>query len=163
MKPINLKPTSPNIIRLIKIHNPVNHVRPLSNYSNSPAYKLIEFLVEILSLLISLPNAFYVKNFLELIQNLKEISLNSNISLVFLDMFNIYINVPTQKLKIVIHNIPELSSINKEIKQNILYGIIIKHYHISHNGKIYQQKEGQVIAIPLSPTMFLEISCSILT
>jgi hypothetical protein len=135
-----------------------NHLRPLVDWRNAPTYKLIKCLIQILSQLISIPNAFDIKNSLELIQKLKEISINTNTRLVFLDIINMYANIPTQEFKIIIDNIPEISLTSKEIREEILslYNIIIRHKYIYHNGKIYKQEEGLAVG-PSSPAMYFEI------
>ena len=87
--------------------------------------------MQILSQIISLRNACYIKISHKLIQNLSEISRNSNSRVVSLDISNVYTSIPTHKLKCIIDNIPDLSSINnKLVWQNNTTS------YISHNGKM---------------------------
>jgi len=43
---INLKPTSPTIRGLVKLHKKDTRIRPIINWKNAPAYKLAKTLAE---------------------------------------------------------------------------------------------------------------------
>jgi hypothetical protein len=52
---VNMKPTSPYIRGLIKIHKPEAPIRPIVNWKNAPAYKLAKKLVQLLTTYLPLP------------------------------------------------------------------------------------------------------------
>jgi hypothetical protein len=57
----NMNPQSPNLHALIKLHkNPIS-IRPVINWCNSPAYKLVTYLTQILKQYIQLPSPYNIK------------------------------------------------------------------------------------------------------
>jgi len=61
-KYINMNPSAPSIKGLIKIHKPDQHIRPVVNWRNAPAYKLSKLFTRKASQLASLPHSFNIKN-----------------------------------------------------------------------------------------------------
>jgi hypothetical protein len=57
-KYIDLNPTAPTIRGLIKIHKEDSPIRPIVNWKNAPAYKLVKMLVKKLQIHIPLPYTF---------------------------------------------------------------------------------------------------------
>ena len=59
---INLKPTSPTIRGLVKLHKKGTRIRPIINWMNAPAYKLAKILAEKLQTNVPLSYVINVRN-----------------------------------------------------------------------------------------------------
>jgi len=72
-KYINLNPSAPIMKALPKIHKTNSPIRLIISWQSSPAYKLAKLLSKLLQFHIPSPNAFSIKNSVQLMDNLKEI------------------------------------------------------------------------------------------
>jgi hypothetical protein len=97
-KYINMNPAAPTIKGLIKIHKENAPIRPVINWRNAPAYKVAKMLTIKLQTHIPLPYTFNVKNSVHLIEDLSNITYNSNLQIVSFDVTNMYWNVPTDEV-----------------------------------------------------------------
>jgi len=79
--------------------------RPIVNLQHAPAYKLTKFFTNSFNQIITLCNAFNIKNTPEFIKDLNEISIHPNIRLTLFDILNIYTNIPIVQLRHVTENI----------------------------------------------------------
>jgi len=61
MKNVNLNSYPPIIRGFIKIHTTHNPIRPIANWKEAPAYKLVKMLTKKLGILIPLPYIFNIK------------------------------------------------------------------------------------------------------
>ena len=99
---INLNPSSPTIIGLIKIYSVDSPVRPIVNWTNVPAYKLAKTLSKYFEIHIPLPHIFNVKNTIQLMKDLHEIPFDKDLKLVSFDITNMCSNVPVnEQIKII--------------------------------------------------------------
>jgi hypothetical protein len=94
----NLNPSTPTIKDLIKIQKPNQPICSTVNWQNGPAYKLSKLSTHKISQLIPLPYTFNLKNTTQLIQAFKETPLLPNYKFASLDIANMYLNIPFQKL-----------------------------------------------------------------
>jgi hypothetical protein len=70
----------------------------LINWTNAPANKIAKLLVKKLEAYIPLPNTFNVRNSSHLITDLKEIPIDSDLTVASFDITEMYPNVPTTDL-----------------------------------------------------------------
>jgi len=68
----NLNPTKPTIRCLIKLHKTDQPIRPIVNWQNAPAYKLVKLLTEKIQHFSQLPYKYNIRNTAQLIQELKQ-------------------------------------------------------------------------------------------
>jgi hypothetical protein len=59
---VNLNPSAATIRGLVKLHKVDQPIRPVVNWRNVPAYKLLKLLAEMIKQLTSLPYTFNIKN-----------------------------------------------------------------------------------------------------
>jgi len=78
----------------VKVHKDDYPIRLVINWKNAPAYKIAKMLTKKLLIYIPLPYTYSVKNTTHLINDLKQIAYNHKISLVSLDITNMYTNIP---------------------------------------------------------------------
>jgi hypothetical protein len=95
-KYINMNPAAPTIRGMIKIYKADPPIRPVINWRNAPAYKLVKKLTKKLQTYIPLPYTFNVKNSVLLIEDFSNIPFNPNLQFVSFDITNIifYIWLP---------------------------------------------------------------------
>jgi hypothetical protein len=101
---------------------------------------------------ITLPNTFNIKNILNLIDELNNISINQNTRICSFDITNMYTNIPLNILTNIIRN-----TLSKgEIPQVIIYEIdritrlVLEQNYFQHNKIFYKQKEGLAMGAPSS-------------
>jgi hypothetical protein len=88
-KYINLNPSAPTIRGLMKVHKNQCPIRPIINWVNAPAYKLARLLNKLLATHVPLPYIYNVKNTVQLMNDINEISYNPNLKLASLDIGNV--------------------------------------------------------------------------
>jgi hypothetical protein len=91
--------------------------------------------------------------------DLKGIKVDKNTKIASFDITNMYSNIPTTELRVILTNI--LRSIfhdNTTIQELLkLYDLIIEHNYFTHEDKIYRQNEGLAMGSP-SSAILSEIS-----
>jgi hypothetical protein len=65
-------------------------------------HKLAKVTIEFLSQYVQLPHSFTVKNTIDVIHDLKTIPVNLNTVQVFFDVWNMYTNIPSNELIVII-------------------------------------------------------------
>jgi hypothetical protein len=75
----------------VKLHKPHNPIRPVVSYRQAPAYKLAEFIAKFLKDLLALPNSFNIKNVITLMEDLKQVNVESNLRICSFDIDNMLI------------------------------------------------------------------------
>jgi hypothetical protein len=83
-----MKPRTPELRGLIKIHKENAPIRPIINSINAPTYKLAKMFARKLQTHIPLPNVCNIKNSAQLIEELAEIPISSHVKLASLDITN---------------------------------------------------------------------------
>jgi hypothetical protein len=114
------KPHPPTIRGLIKVHKEGSPIRPIVNWTNTPAYKIIKLIVKKLETFIPLPHMFNVRNSAHLITDLKEIPIDSYLRFASFDITDIYSNVPTTDLIKIIEQSCDQHELYHDIKTEIL-------------------------------------------
>ena len=88
-KYINMNPSAPAIIGLIKVIKPDWLIQPVMNLRNTKAYKLSRLLTDKINHIAPLPNAFNIINTQDLLHNLNDTPLLLQYSLASLDITNL--------------------------------------------------------------------------
>ena len=81
---------------LPKIHKPNTPLRPIVSCINSPTHPLAKYLLNILNPLVGNTD-FYIKNSSHFLEELSQINLNPNDTLVSFDVVSLFTNVPVDK------------------------------------------------------------------
>lgn len=150
-----IKPSAPKITGLPKIHKQDRPIRPLINFTTSPAYKIAKYMNKWLNDNINIVNDFSVKNNLELVDKIISTKIPTNAKLVSFDVTNMYSNIPiAETIKIT----QELLIINKIDSKKIdeainLLNIITNQNYFQHENLFYNQKDGLPMGSPLSGTL----------
>jgi hypothetical protein len=154
-KYISLNPTTPRMRGLIKFHKTESPIRPVVNWKNAPAYKLAKKLVEVLHTHTPLPYTFNVKNTAQLINDLTDIPYDNNLRLAFFDITNMYTNIPTNDLLVIINSVCNNNYIQGNLKHDILKlsKIIMDQNYFNFQEKTYLQHDGLAMGAPTSPIL----------
>jgi hypothetical protein len=101
---------------------------------------------------------FNVKNTIQLIKDLTDIPLDSNLKLASFDTTNMYTNIPTEKLLNIINIMSEKHDMENMLKQEILKisSLLIAQNYFSFQDTVYLQKKDLTMGAPTSYT-FSEI------
>ena len=91
-----MNPSPPTLKGLPKVHKTNIAIRPIINWRNAPAYRLAKLVSDIIKKEIPLPNTFNVKNTVQLIKDLQEISISECTHLASFDIKDMYTNIPTK-------------------------------------------------------------------
>jgi hypothetical protein len=107
---------------------------------------------------IPLPYTYNVKNTTHLINDLKEILYNQNLSLASLDIANMYTNIPTGELITIIDKACQNNYIENNLKHDIfkLAKTIIEQNCFQFGGRTYILSEGLAMGAPTS-SIFSEL------
>ena len=145
-------PTTPVIRGLVKFHKEDFPIRPIVNWKNAPAYKLARSLVEKIQTHIPLLYAFNIKNTTQLINDLKDIPFEQSLRLASFDISNMYMNIPTGELLMIIKSACESNTVKDGLKHNIikLVKVITDRNYFQFLGQTYIQHEGLAMGAPTS-------------
>jgi hypothetical protein len=154
-KYINLKPTTPTIKGLIKIHREESPIQPIINWRNAPAYKLAKQLVRKLQSHIPLPNALNILNTTQLIEDVADIPYNNRLKLASFDITNMYTNIPTNELLNITDKLCQNNLIDVSIKENLimLTETVIDQNYFQFLDTTYIQSEGLAMGAPTSSVL----------
>jgi len=116
----SLKPTTPTLRGLIKIHKAESPIRPVVNWMNTPEYKPAKMLVKLLQTHTPLPYNFKVTNSTHLINDLSDIPYNHNLRLASFHISNMYTNIPTHETLSVIDTDCNNNLVEERLKRDII-------------------------------------------
>jgi len=82
-----------------------------------------------------LPDAFNIKNTLDLIQNFNDIPLLPHYSLASLDITNLYSNMPVNETRTILTDMLKHELVTTQTQQEILkwYDVIVQQNYFAHN------------------------------
>jgi len=142
---------------LPKIHKKNTPIRPIINAINSPTEKIAEFINPSLNFLNN-NNPYDIKNSSELIEKLKNISLNKDDRLISLDIISLFTNIPLNELYRLILKKWSLIEPYTNIKCKNTYLNIIKficsNNYFTFNNILYRQVNG----VPMGGKMSTNLS-----
>jgi hypothetical protein len=146
-----MNPETPHIHGTIKLHKEDKPVRPTVNWKNSPGYKIATLVAKLLKDTTHLPYTYNILNSENLINNLKEIKVQSDTKLCLFDIKNMYTNILQQELLNIIRETMENNYIHREhINETMsLVKIILNQNYFQHN-QIFKQQDGLAMGAPTS-------------
>jgi len=134
-------PQTPTLNAQIKLHKPGNPIRPVTNNTKAPSYKIAKHLTDVLSWNLHTSNQYNVKNSIAMAENLTKIEINENHKLITYDIKNLYINIPiheTLKITELMLNKENNAQITKQII-TLLDAILKQNYfEFQNNLHVYQ-------------------------
>jgi hypothetical protein len=109
-----------------------------------PSIKTIKTFTDKINHLATLPNAFNIKNSLDLLKNLENTPVLPQYTLASLDITNLYSNVPVKDTKKILANIMTQQLVDNSKKNELLkwYDVITQQNYFAHKDKIFIQHEG---------------------
>jgi hypothetical protein len=108
----NMNPAAPNLHATIKLHKHNTPIRPIVSWKQAPAYQLAKQLVRTLHDYLQLPNTYNIQNSIQLMGDLKLITINKNTRLCSFDIVNMYTNIPKNDIITITKNILQNYDIN---------------------------------------------------
>jgi hypothetical protein len=126
----------------LKIHKVNNPLRPTVNWTNAPAYNSAKKRAKNVVNYTPLPYAFNIKNSTYLMKDLLDIPYNNNLKLASPDITNMYTNIPTNEIPVIIQNICTTNNINLTKQTEIIHlsNIIMNQNYFQFNKSFYTQK-----------------------
>jgi len=110
------------------------------NWRNAVAYRLSKLFTEKIHHLAPLPNTFNIKNTQDLLHNIRDTPLLPHHSLAFLDITNLYSNIPVPETKTVLTNLLKHELVTPQTQQEILkWYVITGQNYFTHNKDIILQ------------------------
>jgi hypothetical protein len=150
-KHVNLHPY-PSIIRgLIKIHKTDYPIRPIVNWKEAPAYKLVTMLTKKLGILIPLPYILNIKNTNQLMEDL-DIPFDKDLKFFTFDIENTNSNISITEITKIIEVMCKQNRLNMEIKNEIIKtcNILTKENYFQYEDLQYRQEDGLAMGAPTS-------------
>ena len=148
----NLNPKTPHLKGLLKVHKTNMPIRPVVDYSPAPAYKIPKKLTDILKTYIPLTYTFNVRNSAQLIKDISEIPYTPDLQLVFLDISDMYSNVPTSEVEHIICLLCMQQDLDASITEEIIAvtKTVTSQNYYGFDGKTYIQQKGLAMGAPSS-------------
>jgi hypothetical protein len=148
-----MNPNPPSIKGLIKIHKTGAPIHPIINWQQAPAYSLAKLLSERIGRDLHLPFRFNIKNSMQLMSELREITpYTQKLCMAALDIVNTYTHIPTSEVPKVTDTICNYHNIPQQQKQELLYliKVILKQNYFTLQRHTYTQQEGLAMGAPTS-------------
>jgi len=149
----NAKAKPPVFKPLIKTHKTDKPVRPVINSINAPSYNLSKFLCNLIKSRIDLESKHTCKNSRDFIDSIKGIKIDTNNTLITVDIDNMYSNIPRDEaLTALKEKLEQSDMFSEEEIVDILKMVeeIMKQNYFVWEGKIYYDPKGLPMGGPLS-------------
>lgn len=150
----SLSPSLPYMYGLIKTHKPDNPVRPITSSVSSANYKLSKWLVTVLNPIVGTISACSIKNNVDLVDQLNNMKIDFDFSMVSFDVKSLFTRVPVNDL---------LGFLDDELKKHSLplpaptiielIKLCILDSKFTFNNEFYSQIFGMAMGNPLSPVL----------
>lgn len=152
---VPMNPRSPMLYGLPKIHKVNIPIRPVVSYIGAPAYNLSRHLNYLLKLKSNYTPKFSLKNSLQLIDKIKDVTLPRGARLLSLDVESLFTNVPYQECLQILEGHFERQRMHPgEVDELIsLTKTCMDQNYFRFENQYYKQKEGLAMGSPLSPLM----------
>ena len=150
-----MNPQPPQLYSLIKLHKTDYPIRPVVSYMSAPAYKLSNFLIDIIKNHCNFQPNYSIKNSTELISKIKKVDLPTNARLVSFDIQNLFPSIPPKDTIVLVENLLVNNRVNPVIKNDIinLLKTCLNQNYFCFNEKFYESKDGLIMGSPLSPLL----------
>jgi hypothetical protein len=153
-----MNPAAPNLHATIKLHKHNTPIRPIVGWKQAPAYQLAKQLVSTLHDYLQLPNTYNIQNSIQLMGDIKSITINKSTRLCSFDIINMYTNIPKNDIIIIIiiiiitKNILQNYDINIDTQKEILQltNTILEQSYFQYDHKYYKQTNGLAMGAPTS-------------
>lgn len=146
---------APKIYGLRKTHKQVFALRPVVSCIGAPSYKLARFLHDILTAWTSTIQ-WNVKNSMELVNQIKTITVPDKHVLISLDVISLFTNIPKDLvLKIINEDWNEMAKVIK-VKKDTLITLVkfcFESSYFTFQNRLYQQIDGSSMGNPASPSL----------
>lgn len=121
---------------------------------NSPSYNIAQWLLKELNK-VSPPKGLYIKNSLELVDTLKNITLDDDDILVSFDVINLFPSIPIDKSISAMDEWLSQNNLNCDLKNLYIETtkLCMNHSFFQFNNVYYKQTFGTSMGNPLSPLM----------
>jgi hypothetical protein len=151
----NMNPKAPNLHATIKLYEQNTPIKQVVNWKNSPAYNLAKFITNTLKETVDLPFTYNIRNSIQLIYDLNNITINENTRICSFDTKDMYTNIPQQDATHIIHNI--LQNYNENVANNILnmLQIVLQQNYFQFDNQYYKQNVGLAMGAP-TPAIIAE-------
>jgi len=147
-----MNPGLPTLKGLPKVHKTNIPIRPVINWRNAPSYRLAKLVSDIITKEIPLPNTFNVKNTVQLIKDLQEISISECTHLASFDIKDMYTNIPTINLPQILNLICNQTQTPRKFQQELttLLRTVLKQNYFQYKNQVYKQNAGLAMGAPSS-------------
>lgn len=150
---IVMNPTAPRLRSQPKVHKTNTPIRPIVNSINSPAYKLMRELHDLLIEKYTFEKTYNIKNSYELLNSMNDLIVPPQAKFLSLDIVNLYTSIPVDEtIEIIRINLLKNNTMSTpEIIELIdALNLVLSHNYFSFNNKIYKQDQGLAMGSPLS-------------
>ena len=146
-------PSLPKLYALPKIHKPDKSMRPIVSAVGSPTYNLAKWLSREFENLPDHEPSFSVKNNIEFINKIKDITLHEGEILVSFDVSSLFPSVPIPHTLGYLKELLNANGLdNKTVIEYIeLTSLCMKQNCFQFNNNFFEQREGTAMGNPLSP------------
>ena len=147
---------SPKFYGLPKIHKPGIPLRPIISSIGTVTYNTAKELARILKPLVGL-SEHHIQNTLDFVQQIKEVKLNNDESLVSYDVTALFTSVPIPPVvKIIEEKLKEDQELSRRTNMNTrhiikLLEFCLRSTYFVFQGQHFEQVEGAAMGSPLSP------------
>ena len=147
---------SPKFYGLPKIHKPGIPLRPIISSIGTVTYNTAKELARILKLLVGL-SEHHIQNTFDFVQQIKEVKLKNDESLVFYDVTALFTSVPIPPvLKIIEEKLKEDQELSRRTNMNTrhiikLLEFCLRSTYFVFQGQHFEHVEGAAMGSPLCP------------
>lgn len=148
-----MNPLPPRLYGFYKLHKQEEPIRPVVSYTSAPAYKLAKKANTIFKSLTKFNPKYTIRNSQELINNIKDVPVPENASLISFDVKNLFSNIPIKECMNIIDEILCTSHLDAQeiIDLKAIFKVCLDQNYFIYNGNTYKQKDGLAMGSPLSP------------
>ncbi|XP_072381211.1 uncharacterized protein [Diabrotica undecimpunctata] len=148
-------PLTPRLYGLPKIHKEGIPIRPVVSFINTPVSILSKFILNLINNMTNFTPRFSVKNTIHLVNNLQQINLHPNITMLSFDVSNLFTSVPKQETINLVHSLLRANSITMSTTNSIiqLLQTCLAQDFFVFNSKFYRQPDGLAMGSCLSPLL----------
>ena len=149
---IESNPVAPIMKNQIKLHKDGRPIRPIVSFIGAPCYKLSKITSRILKEKYEFKKLYNRKNSIEVIQEIEEVKVNNNITLMSIDVKDMFTNIPSEKVIEIIKKNKMNEYQGKEQLLKIVKMCMDQNY-FRFNNRFYKQNKGLPMGSSLSPIL----------
>lgn len=148
-----MNPKTPRLYGYYKLHKSGKPIRPVVSYTEAPTYRLAAKINKVYKTLTRFEPKHVIKNSLDLINKIKNITIPPNGTIVSFDVKNLFPSIPTKECKEALYNIMVESKLEPQVIIDLAHclEICLSQNYFIYNNTVYKQQEGLAMGSPLSP------------